>query len=1145
MAIESGQGNIGAPRGIRLSRDSIRRYRLDESIRPESGGAETVDIQSAREIATAVNSALDVARNPDSTVPVSAIYAAQILHYVYHHVINYYGGTVLNGMPLFDELLRNVKSVFQPDQISEVLELFEAQYPLPQSDKTRAEDTDAEPAQKSALLFQDLFVLWLQNENPAMRHFADLFGDTPLRNNPHYTGLMKAAVAAARKLPGFGSAKKKFTDFLLEPIRRHPGSIEEQLRFVQERWGTFIAPLRLRVLRGLDLFREESKGAFAGPGPGESHVYQFGREDEELEQFTPDRDWMPDVVLIAKSALVWLHQLSRAHGREIRTLDAIPDEELDRLAGWGFTGLWLIGIWERSVASRSIKRRMGNPEAEASAYSLRSYEIAGELGGWPALENLRSRCLARGIRLASDMVPNHTGIDSEWIENYPGRFIQLSEPPYPGYSFNGENLSERPDIGIFLEDHYYDRTDASVVFKRVDLRSGDSRYIYHGNDGTHLPWNDTAQLDFLNPETREAVLETILKVAKSFPIIRFDAAMTLAARHYQRLWFPEPGTGGDIPSRAERGLSREDFRRAMPDEFWREVVDRVARELPDTLLLAEAFWMMEGYFVRTLGMHRVYNSAFMNMLKNEENQKYRQTIKNTIEFDPDILGRFVNFMNNPDEETAIAQFGRDDKYFGVCTLMVTMPGLPMFGHGQIEGFSEKYGMEYRRAYRDEKPDRALLDRHEREIFPLLRRRYLFAHVDSFLLYDLFRDSGSVNENVFAYSNRHGEEMAIVLYNNTLDQAWGWIRQSSAFGQKDSAGNLTRVQRDLGEAFGLHREPRFFCLLFELHSQRWFIRKSVELCEKGLQIGLAGYQCQVFSPIREVEDDEAGSWARVARMAAGSGIADLEIALEEAVLEPVYAPFDLLTGPAALRSIFNLLRYGQSARPDNDPFIPEIFRHSYSNFIAAAAQFGSLDVDPEAVTEIAMRIVSTAASLLGGGLPEESSVVASISGWMLLAPLRRFPSTRSLVDEWALARRLSQRLQLSAGLNADGSREYRSYAALVRSLLAHEEWLDQLDTANNDATREAARHALEALLADGETSAFLGVNRFEDAVWFRKEPYQELTHALPIIAAIRVLDHVDGPRADLLEFIAAVSFHWREAEAASGYRVDRLLGALGG
>ena len=56
----------------------------------------------------------------------------------------------------------------------------------------------------------------------------------------------------------------------------------------------------------------------------------------------------------------------------------------------------------------------------------------------------------------------------------------------------------------------------------------------------------------------------------------------------------------------------------MPAEFWREVVDRVAAEVPDTLLLAEAFWLLEGYFVRTLGMHRVYNSAFMHMLRDEK-----------------------------------------------------------------------------------------------------------------------------------------------------------------------------------------------------------------------------------------------------------------------------------------------------------------------------------------------------------------------------------------------------------------------------------------------------------------------------------------------------------------------------------------------
>ena len=44
---------------------------------------------------------------------------------------------------------------------------------------------------------------------------------------------------------------------------------------------------------------------------------------------------MPRLVLIAKSTYVWLDQLSRRYGREIRTLDAIPDEELDRLAPAG------------------------------------------------------------------------------------------------------------------------------------------------------------------------------------------------------------------------------------------------------------------------------------------------------------------------------------------------------------------------------------------------------------------------------------------------------------------------------------------------------------------------------------------------------------------------------------------------------------------------------------------------------------------------------------------------------------------------------------------------------------------------------------------------------------------------------------------
>lgn len=235
---------------------------------------------------------------------------------------------------------------------------------------------------------------------------------------------------------------------------------------------------------------------------------------------------------------------------------------------------------------------MGNGDAVASAYSLFDYQIAHDLGGEDACNNLRERAWQRGIRLASDMVPNHMGIDSRWVTEHPDWFVGLDYPPFPSYTFSGPDLSSDDRVGIFLEDHYYTKTDAAVVFKRVDRWTGAQRYIYHGNDGTSMPWNDTAQLNYLDPEVREAVIQTILHVARQFPVIRFDAAMTLAKKHYHRLWYPEPGSGGDIASRADYGMTKAQFDAAMPQEFWREVVDRIAVEAPDTLLLAEAFWLM-------------------------------------------------------------------------------------------------------------------------------------------------------------------------------------------------------------------------------------------------------------------------------------------------------------------------------------------------------------------------------------------------------------------------------------------------------------------------------------------------------------------------------------------------------------------------
>ena len=73
-------------------------------------------------------------------------------------------------------------------------------------------------------------------------------------------------------------------------------------------------------------------------GPRLAHRIGLARDRRRRgrrERFSIDRDWMPRLVLLAKSTYVWLDQLSKQYGRAIGRLDEIPDEELDRLARLG------------------------------------------------------------------------------------------------------------------------------------------------------------------------------------------------------------------------------------------------------------------------------------------------------------------------------------------------------------------------------------------------------------------------------------------------------------------------------------------------------------------------------------------------------------------------------------------------------------------------------------------------------------------------------------------------------------------------------------------------------------------------------------------------------------------------------------------
>ena len=1164
-----------------ISREARDLYQFDQSLFSLSGNTIFANFHAVRIFAQRMNQRRDLVRFPEQGVKAGQINAMGLIDEVLHYVVGLYRKQ--RNPKVMQQALDWLDEKLGRDTIDATLHRFTDEFPplavyrreIALEDYLEGETAGVPHRQ---IVLEEMLMLWLANTNPAFSPFLELFEDSTLDKETAYRTIVTGLSGFFETQPSFGPENQNLVDMLRNPVIVAPHSLPGQLEYIQEHWGYLLGRYLYRLLGSLDMIREEEKAIFLGPGPSQVITFAGPGSMVEYERFSPDREWMPSLVLIAKNAYVWLDQLSKQYGRSMTRLDHIPDEELDILASRGFTGLWLIGLWERSSASQRIKQMCGNPEAVASAYSLFDYQIATDLGGDDAHRDLSERAWKRGIRLASDMVPNHVGIDAKWVVEHPDWFISLDYSPFPSYTFNGPNLSWDERVGIYLEDHYYTRSDAAVAFKRVDHWSGNAKYIYHGNDGTSMPWNDTAQLNYLNSEDREAVIQTILNVARRFPVIRFDAAMTLAKKHFQRLWFPEPGSGGAIPSRAEHGLTRTEFNQLMPVEFWREVVDRVAQEVPDTLLLAEAFWLMEGYFVRTLGMHRVYNSAFMNMLRDEDNAKYRSVVKNTLEFDPQILKRYVNFMNNPDERTAVDQFGKGDKYFGICTMMATMPGLPMFGHGQIEGFTEKYGMEYRRAYWDEQIDGHLVERHEREMFPLLRRRYLFAEVEDFLLYDFFTPDGYVNEDVFAYSNRAGGERTLVVYHNKYAEAKGWMRTSVAYAVKAGQdGQKTLVQRSLGEGLALHNDTDHFTLFRDQITGLEYVRNSKELCETGLYVELGAYKCHVFLDFREVQDNEWHQYAQLAAYLNGRGVPNIDEALREIFLQPVHYPFRDLVNADMFRRFVDarVTEPGDGRYVELDALLDEVEQKTSRLFReirkVAAGQAPHIVEETGAGDEgeaanarhirrklkAALRLpvlkdylphpdsqeYQEAAAYVKTGLRDDPAVWGALLGWIFTHTLGIVMDTddfeqisRSWCDEWLLGKIIAGALQ---SLEVDEGAAWWAVTT-IKVLISHQRWFEMAGLFKRE---QLPHQILESWLEDSEVQQFLQVNRYRGTLWFNKEAFEQLLWWMLVVAVVTVSADPDRSAAEVTEEIATaygIVKTLRQAAAESGYQIEALL-----
>ncbi|MFL5756369.1 MAG: alpha-amylase family glycosyl hydrolase, partial [Chloroflexota bacterium] len=423
------------------ARTARERFGLD-SILGDGNATDRVQrshLAVARRIAARVNAARPAGA---PSVQAGELAALGLLHDIFHLVVERAAEVEPRAaMPTTTEA---VEQTVGPRTLVPLLDAFADEFP----------DVDQAPP---AGRLEELVLVRVANENPAATPLRELIDDRPLPDRP-LEATVGALEAYDASLTPVGPDGETLLELLRAPARAHPTSLAGQLRYIRERWrgllGGALDAMLDEVLLTLDVIAEEERGLHLrfgggfGDGGGRADIPDLTGLENEPERFSSDSAWMPRLVLVAKSTHVWLDQLSRRYSREIRTLDAIPDEELDRLVRWGITGLWFIGLWQRSRASQRIKEWRGNPDAAASAYSLDEYRIADDLGGEEAWANLRGRAWARGLRLASDMVPNHMGIDSRWVIEHPEWFLSLPEPPYPGYRYESGNVADDERVEI-------------------------------------------------------------------------------------------------------------------------------------------------------------------------------------------------------------------------------------------------------------------------------------------------------------------------------------------------------------------------------------------------------------------------------------------------------------------------------------------------------------------------------------------------------------------------------------------------------------------------------------------------------------------------------------------------------------------------
>ena len=370
-----------------IAKDIRKKYETGDELFSITGNVIFANNNAVRIFVQNINSK----RDETGHVRIGEVNAVGLLDEIYHFILREYEEHENPGV--FNRALEYINTNLGEEELNKLLFEFVEIFPPLEVYKGKSGAYDylnSYSGNKSnrEVVLEEIILLYFANFNKAAVKLKELFDDNYFSHKKVYQNLLANLEMFLKDEKKFGPDNEDVFTLLKTPLITNPENLYDQLEFVREKWKIILTEkFTTRLLTGKDLMAEDIKfenfdggnhGGFSGPPTAvpkykgavdEADVLIIGKsmykyaqdihlEYAEPEQFTVDIDWMPRVVLMAKNVYVWLDQLSKKYKRHIHRLDQIPNEELDKLASWNFNGLWLIGLWERSGASKKIKHVM-------------------------------------------------------------------------------------------------------------------------------------------------------------------------------------------------------------------------------------------------------------------------------------------------------------------------------------------------------------------------------------------------------------------------------------------------------------------------------------------------------------------------------------------------------------------------------------------------------------------------------------------------------------------------------------------------------------------------------------------------------------------------------------------------------------------